>query len=907
MGLFDDDEEISVASTLYNMAGDEDNRPDYLKSAVFGAIMAGSDSLGQEIVGGYLNGPGLDMRNFFNYAKRHDFFGLPINSYQQTGKVDPAVVATQIGTPSSPAGLEIQVTTAEMAYGTYNLFAEKYIMDNMLSRLTEDWVSSYDSSTNTIVIQFGNGDIESFNPVGYSPNSVYVDANYYYMFPSQEGAVIPDATQSILALPDLTGWTEESLVESFTSTPLTRTANVVVSYNNGDPDENSSYDASTTGELHTTVSQYTRTIYVSDNGGRTEWDAQTYDFTATDYVTNDYVDVTVVNEDLGGGVIKTTTTTVTGEQVTDRWDSTLSHQQIIEGEVYDQERKFIYRIGDGNATLDALYSEAAEDGWEEFYPYIPLRLKNKALDHPDYASMYDDCKQMYRKATKGKRIDDVLATIEDNENVDDIDYATIMYGVSLNVKENAARMYLYEFFNQWYEFDSNSGAMAQYLLDVAAYEQALQDLEAYEATDWENTPYYSRPSPPVVPSRPSMSQKCLRIKTNADNRTDKFDIRTYWNQIDKQLQVGTYTWVDPDTAATRPAKINECMLKKGTTISYQVRDGYTQSGTGDNATQVVRYKTVTIPSIDIYKQTGEDSYTVITVYGLLHKNVIYEGESVKIKASEALDDDDPSGFIIPLHHPTVMALGIKNYTQLSTACVHILFNSYEVVTTKWYEKGIFKIILVILVLVIAVIVFPGAFAGGGGLLGGNLAIGTAAGLTGTAALVVGVVANYLAAMVISQVISTVSTQLFGEKWGALVSALLGFALGFVMGGMQFDMKQLFNLTNALANGYAGYMQGETAEMYADAAEDREKYEKEMERIQKLIDDLYAGNDLYFDPLSLTDTAYGNEQSEGSYIPETADQFIQRTMLNGTDLLEISQSLIYDHSQISLTLPQPQGT
>lgn len=907
MGLFDDDEEISVASTLYNLAGDEDERPNFLKSTLFAGIMANSESLGDEIVGSYLNGPGIKLRQFFNYCKRNDFFGLPYATFRQSLVLDPDDVKTAITIPSTPTGLSLSVTSARVNDGSFDMFAEQYIMNNMYSRILDDWVASYDVDTNTITIQFGNGDIETFNPVDYSSKSTYITAKYYYFFADQTADWVVGSVVSVSALPDLTGWTENSSTSTFTPTPLVRTADVVISYNNGDPDEYDSYDASTTGELSTAESEYEGTFYVSDNGNQVVWSHEKYFFTATDYITDDYVEVIVEEEDLGGGVIKTTTTTITGEQITARWDQQHDTQEIIEGEIYEHERTFIYKIGSGNATLDALVTEASEEGWEEFFPYMPIRLKNKSILHEDYEDMYADIKKAYRRATD-KPFADLVEAVEDNDDIDDIDYATVVYGVSLNVKENSARKYLFSFFDQQFAAQTNPNAIAEFQADLAQYEADMAALEEYEATDWENTHYISRPPPPPVPSAPSLPQRSLVVRTDGEGRVDNFDLRTYWTQIDREFNTGTFTFIDPDTLVSRDSKLNDCMLTNGASITYQVRDGYTQTGTGDNATETVRYRTVSIPSTKIYLQTGDDSYTVITVYGLAHKNVIYDGESVKITAKEALNDDDPSGFIIPLHYPTLIAMGIKDYTQISTACVHILFNSYEVVTTKWYEKGIFRILLVILVIVIAVIVFPGAFAGGGGLLGGNLAIGTAAGLTGTAALVVGVVANYLAAIVVSQLLSTFAAEAFGPKWGALVSALLGFALGFAMGGFQFDLKTLFNLTNALANGYAGYMQGEAQEIYAEAADEAKKYEKEMEKIQKMIDDLLGGNDLNFNPLFLTDTAYGNEPDRvGSYQPETADQFIQRTMLTGSDIVDISKTLVYDHASISLTLPKPQGS
>ena len=908
MGLFDDEKIVTVSSTMYNLAGDEEDRPDFLKSTLFGAIIANRPSLGEEITQSYLHGPGINMRQFFNWCKRNDFVGLPDVTFQRNTAVDSDVVAAVIGVPADPPGLEIVISNAEISDGSYVLFAEKYIFDNHPDKITDDWIAGYDPSTNTITIQFEDGSTAMFNPVGYNSKKQYISAKYYYTEPSNETDWVSNPVESIDVLPDLSDWEEIENNPSFTVVPLTRTANVVVSYNNGDPDENSSYDASTTGEQHTSTLTYEVHERSTDDpsGTKVVWDHNIMYLTATDHVTNDYNDVTVVNEDLGGGVIKTTTTTVTGQQVTDRWDSQTDERVITEGAVFSDEDMYIYEIGSGEPTLDALVEEAQESGWEEFFPYIPLRLKNKALDHSDFinSGLYDECRTAYRRATNGEQIDDILASIEDNDDVDDIDYASLVYGVSINVKEQACRRYIAKFFQEMIPFqNSNSNTIADFQAGVAAHEAALLELEEWEAdaAAREEENWATRSRPPEVPKMPSLPTTTVRLRVD-DSKVDDFDTRIYWNHIEQEVVDGTFEFTDPDTLVTRQSIFNECAISSGGSITWRERDGYNQPRS-DNAEPTVRYTNKSVKGIQIRHQISDTQHVLITVYGLVHKNVIYDGEYVKITANEALGDEDISGFVIPLHYQTMIELGIKDYTQMSTACTHVMFNAYEVVTRKWYEKGIFKILLVILVIVIAVIVFPGAFAGGGGLLGGNLAVGGALGLSGTAALVAGVVANYLAALVVSQMLSPVLTNIFGEKWGPLIGALLSFAIGFAAGGFQFNIKNLLGFTNALANGYAGYMQGETAEMYQDFEKEREKYEKEMERIQDLIDGL-GGNDLYFDPLSLTDTSYGNGSSgQGSYVPETVDEFIQRTMMTGSDLVQISQSLVYDHAQISTTLPQ----
>jgi hypothetical protein len=349
-------------------------------------------------------------------------------------------------------------------------------------------------------------------------------------------------------------------------------------------------------------------------------------------------------------------------------------------------------------------------------------------------------------------------------------------------------------------------------------------------------------------------------------------------------------------------------ILKGPTLSWQ-ETIQKRNSEGEYDVPITR----TLDSIVIVHQQGANNYRQLKVSGLTHQNYIYGGKAVTITAHEALDDEDPSGFLVPLHYPTVRSLSLVHSTQMATANTHILFNSYTVTKQKWYQRGIFKIFIVVLVIVVSVALNPGAFASLGGILGGNLAVGTALGLSGTAAIMAGAVANALAAMIVTQIISGVATELFGAKLGALIAAIAsfvtmsGFSSGFSGGfnwGALSSASGIMNLTNVLANGYAGWTQANIAEIYEQMGTNQETYEREMDRINKLIADLDGQNDLNFDPMFLTDTVQGNgSQTSNGYLPESMDEFIRRTTLVGSDIVEITHNMIYDYTSLSLTLPE----
>lgn len=904
MGIFSPKTTITVSSTLYNMAGDEENRPDYLKGTLFSSVMADSPSLSDDITNSYFEGPGLKQRQFFNYANRNNIAGMPTVSVTNTATVDMNVVAGQITLPVSPpapSGLSIVMQNAYVTNGDPDVFIEKWILENYPTRIAELWTG--DVNGTSFSVQFPNGDFYSWTDSSFDVSARYITAAYVTILESNTQAWVNGTPTSVSAKVDLTGWNTDS--QSGTFTPVTLQRQMVVSrtYSDSRPDEfDPAVNADVGVNLNTSIDVYSRQIIIDANLYEIASQNQKYTYTGSDSVVTGYSNAVVTEVlDIGNGVIRTTTETTTGEQVSITWNEEFDTQEVLEGTVYGSERRFIYKVGSGNAVLDALALDKDASGYQEFYPFLPLRLDNTSISDAAYTSngLYDETKKAYRRATT-KSFDKIVSEVEDNPSIGDIDYAYVMWGCSLNVQENACRKYIYNFFKEMQQFQTaTTTTMSEYQAQVTAYEDALVALDAWEATvNGQTNQDYSLAGPrPVIPNISNPTTTTLKLQTNS-SLMPSYDIRLNWVFIEETVHSGTFTF-HPVVGAARNSVKGELELVDGPSLDFIERTGIKERG-ADYFTSVSH----SIPSMEIYWQISDTQYRKLTIHGLVHENYVYGGKAVVISSKEALADTDISGFIVPLHSPTMKAMSIVDYTQMATADMHILFNSYEITKQKWYQTLLFKILLIILIIVLVVVIAPGGFAAGSGILGGNVAIGSALGLTGTAAIVAGVVANYLASIVISQVLSVVGRELFGEKWGALFSALVGFALTMeVSGAALFSAQGILGLSGVLANGYAGYVQADIDEMSTDFQQEQNQYEKQMDYINDLLSEL--GNDLNFNPLSLTSTTYGNGRSGsgGGYMPETADEFIRRTTMTGTDVIDITQSMVHDFVEIQQTLPR----
>lgn len=901
MGLFSRKKTITVSSTLYNIAGDEKDRTDYLKATLFNTIMSDVPSTADGIRESYFNGPGLKQRQFFNYAKRQNLRGFPTASVVNNAFIDADVVAGQIPTPSSPAGTYTICQKAETFVAEPEPFIRRWLSENHPAELIKNWVGDYNPQNGQFSVQFQDGGFHTFTDAEYDNASQYIIADYMHIVPQQEftPTVNPEAGPHFdLLTSDITEGTLINQNPSVATVTASRTDTI---WPGGD--QGAAYDenADTQVDLRTGTETYEITRFSEVVGSEAYGIKSTYLVRYSDVLEPGYTSQFTENGDVHN---------VTGERVRQRYFVTLTTIEVVENRNIDGFKTFIYRKGTGKPVLDNLISNVNLADDKEFYPMLPLRIDNHSLRHPGFTDLYDETKKAFRRATN-ESVNKVLDQIEENDDLDDIDYAYLTYGCALNVKDMSARRYIYEFFKEMSQYqNSNSQTIGDFQAEITRYNAQVSTYKSYltqlaamnEFSDWSTLP--PKPDEPRLnmPKSTTIRLTTDKITNTSDSSQNGFDFRTTWSHIKEDIKSGNFQFTKEDGSFGWAEK-GDVDIRKGTPITWSRYTGgeYKNAGVAIAMQEDVQEQMdVTI----IREYLGNNTYREMVIYGLLHQNYIYGGKSVDTTADEALDDNEVSGFLVPLHYPTLRNMNIIDYTQIATANAHIVFNSYEVVKQKWYENFFLMILVMVVVIAVAAFLAPGLFAGAGGILGGNAAFGASIGLTGTAAVVAGAVANYLASIIVTQLISYVSTAVFGDKWGTIIAQIAMMAMGGGFSG-GFSLSNIMNLANTLANGYAAYTQASIAEDFEDLEKTRQEYEKEMERIQNLIDGL-GGNDLNFDPLSLTDSVYGNGSRSGGsrgYLPETADEFIRRTTMTMSDVIEISTGVVTDFVQVQLTLPR----
>lgn len=853
MGIFGSKKKTYVSSVVYNLAGDEKDRPNYLKTAVLSSIINNRSSISEDIVGSYIEGPGMRFRNFAKWAKNTNYnnvIGLVTGSILTGNSLDDEVLLGEL--PVSP-GYTPSLQNSRIAEADYSFWADQWVAENYPEKLLTPYVSGFSEQSNEIVITWDDESTDSFTPVNYDPRGTYLYAVYTE---TAEEIVEPEVEGDTHMLddeedfPDVSDWELISYEEDgYDSHGVWGRE----TYMGQAPDRDATYT------LKETMYQDTVQVFPEDPEEEPEEGEEE----------EEPVEEPPVLE----------RTWRIDTQVT--YHSSRSPMKV-----------FIYKYGSGNPTLDAMF--APSDTLGSFFPFIPFRLDNRFVSSTYLPTVYAQAKKGYKKATTGN-FDKLIDNLADNEDLEDIDYAYCVFGVSLNVLENASRKYIYQFFKEIMNDFPVGGS--GYSAWQAAWNAAQLSWETW--TRWSsaqadvNDPLYGTPEPTRLPY-PQMPTNSIRISSGS-NSVMNYDMTITWSMMEETTGTGL---LKPN------AKQDELWFTIGATQNYEEIIW----GVDGGIWKPVPGNSISNDDITLNWQVTPTTWRRLRIVGLNHRNMIYGGKSVDITAKEALEDVDESGFIIPLHEGIYRQMGLKDGTQMATACSFMVFNCYQVVKKKWYQTGIFQIIVTISVIVISVYTGGVGASSAGGLLGSNVAVGTALGFAGTTALIVGAVANAIAAVLLMRVVTTAATTLFGDKWGALIGAIasvIAVQVGTAMArgqsmassfGNLMRADNIMKLMDATERGIQGYVQAAASEMAREAQDVMESYKNEAKAIQQAwIDNIGTGRGI-IDPLEITGI-FG-------VTTESVDTFLQRTLMTGSDVADMSLSMLTNFVDMTLNTDLP---
>lgn len=901
MGLFSSKKKVYVSSSVYNLAGDPENRMNFKKTALMAGILNGEVS--NTITDSYLGGPGIKHRSYSKWTRNKGYAA-------HMGIVNPSVFKTTLADTETLKEYLLDLPENE---NSDILIQEVEVGDNILGWfITQEVISNFPQHQmkEFELLDQESGDSNNLYRVKIKPDNIVVtvtlppvtEGRYlyvsYYTLP-REGA--DDVEDDPVWLPGFALPPESYVLEKDTGnisklhTIFDHTKITFI-----DLDNNEEVISDTKVPVSDVTYPYRQRIYNDPFSKVTsEPDPVTNEplfkidkFEILVDVDTDRDDYTLDIEDVFEDGEKI------GEKHTETWKDkftpSTNHRYFVyeeKGNVPRNLKILTYLSGSGSLVLDALMTSGSiSTTLTGFVPPIPISIEKVFLD-PDENSNQEIVGKAYRKQTK-RRFKEIVDKLKENDDLDNINYIYNLPSVTLNSKNKECRRYIFEFFNILL---ANTWDAGQGLLDFQ-YEWGLAEQSVEDYNSWLRS-YYNNPIaaglPPKIRPFPTLKKTQFEYKTTNSNYPFKIQIE----YVDIRKTTGT--------GLKEPGrKARDVWITIGTPL---VQTMYTPLdsalGVQDGPPIYIFDSSLTnrIPRVEIHYQSSLTSWETITITGLTHNNYIYKNKGVVITGEEAILDEDESGFLIPLSDTILKRIKLVNATQVALESNFLVLNSYKVVKKKWYQSGWFKIVVVIIAVVAAY------FTGGTstGVLGASVEVGAAMGFAaGTvAAAIAGSIANALAAMVITHIITAAADKLFGDKLGGIIGAIASFiAIGQMTSAnsgtpfkLSFDeftkSSNLIKMSVSTANTTMGYIDASTKEILLKSQEIIQRSQDQLEQIAKQSKELIGANNL--DPFLL--------MAADLYRNETSDEFLSRTLMTGSDIAELTNNMITNFASINLDL------
>lgn len=570
------------------------------------------------------------------------------------------------------------------------------------------------------------------------------------------------------------------------------------------------------------------------------------DLTASrDWAPGDVAGTIETVTEIGTGNSKVTTKTTV---ITTTDGTTTSVRTIIEDTSFSGSKTFSHVLGLGLwPTLDTLFANRAllDAG---FFPVIPLRVDNQDLMRDSQKKTLAYKQKIRLGKLLGADVPTLVGQINDNPNIKDIDHAFLVAGANMNTESQAEMDYLFRFWDMCRTSHQQHGAA--------------------EYDTWKGMPA-------AVRGKPNMN--VLEIK-DPQSLEKAYKITIEWNSIQKVLTTGE---VLPG------ARIGQMRMVKGTpsTDSFFTKNN---SFNVDNTT------------VTIMKQVSETQYEEIRINGAIHKNYVYEGKVVETTAANARTDaDDHGGFLVPIFMPIFSAMTMVKRTQLSRECMYMVFNSYVVTKKKWYQKGIFKLVLAIVLIVVSVIAPWSAPV--------TTAVWSATmlGITFTSVILyalVKVAVGYVISFIIGKLQGDL-VKLLGERWGRVFATVAAVVATIYAGGSNLTafvssgLQSAVNILGAVNQAFSAYTQGALIEK----AQDFKAFMEGIKEKQKTLDEMtqsFFGNPA--DGLSVESLL----QIQQLLREESPDVFLTRTLLLGSDVANMTLDMVSDMVSLDVNTRLP---
>ena len=554
-----------------------------------------------------------------------------------------------------------------------------------------------------------------------------------------------------------------------------------------------------------------------------------------------------------------------------------------------------YQEHSGHPEYDVLFGSRIKQEGT-YSPPIPFRIDNKFLSDYEDDTLYYLAKRAFTKAVGQNKYKSFENQIKDNDSIDDVDFAYLVLGVNLNTKTQEGKEYLFKFFQNLYE------------------------------------------------NQPSGSKESSFFVSSNDNTNLSFNFIIEWDNSEHSYKSGS---------CVDGAKAGEYYLK--TEYDY----GTVMEEDGSEAGNMVPVTVVTAEHTLFCYQITDNSYEVYDYTGLNHINKVYKGKSVETSGKEALEDKDPSPFIVPLELNSWKELGLVKSNTLAQEVFQIIFNCYVSKKVRWYQSGFFQFALIVAAVVLTYFFPPlgsqalasalgtstsvaGAIIGGTMMVIAQIAAQIGGWFGRIFQLVQVIIAIYSAyssvaasfqasTKMLEQEVAITTTQAISSGVTPAMIEAAGISMGssavaFTESGMTMSTAMLENITaevtlqNFLTAAATEHLASSAAWGFLSTAKNLLEiskpvvkgmqfyYKLAVEDYQQTLNHLQGqANELnkqiqeaskIFNSNSIVDV--GTILSANYSSMESRDAFLQRTSMVGSDIVELSLAMIHNFTEMTLS-------
>ena len=158
MGIFGSRKKVYVSSATYNLAGDIEKRPSYMKTTLMNYVLHGSRQRGISLAiqSALLAGPGLSLRSFGRWARTSgytDSLRIGKTNLSNTYDINPQTILDYL---FEVTGEHVSLQSVEIDVADHSYWAEKWMLENYPEEFDTDWAADYNDIEKKVYIDRAN-------------------------------------------------------------------------------------------------------------------------------------------------------------------------------------------------------------------------------------------------------------------------------------------------------------------------------------------------------------------------------------------------------------------------------------------------------------------------------------------------------------------------------------------------------------------------------------------------------------------------------------------------------------------------------------------------------------------------------------------------------------------------------